>query len=79
VAETPPDLILLDVLMPGIDGIEVCRRLKDDEATRLIPVVIMTALTGTDDRIRGVEAGADDFLSKAVDERELHARIRSAL
>jgi DNA-binding response OmpR family regulator len=79
VAASPPDLILLDVLMPGIDGIEVCRRLKDDPTTRLIPVVIMTALSDREDRIRGVEAGADDFLTKPVDERELHARIRSAL
>ena len=75
----PPDLILLDVLMPGIDGIEVCRRLKDDEGTRLIPVIIMTALTDQESRTRGVEAGADDFLSKPVDDRELFARIRNAL
>ena len=79
VAASPPDLILLDVLMPGIDGIEVCRRLKDDTTTRLIPIVIMTASSDREDRLRGVEAGADDFLTKPVDERELHARIRSAL
>ena len=79
VAASPPDLILLDVLMPGVDGIEVCRRLKDDDGTRLIPVIIMTALTDQESRVRGVEAGADDFLSKPVDDRELFARIRNAL
>jgi CheY-like chemotaxis protein len=79
VRSDPPDLILLDVLMPGIDGIEVCRQLKNDPATRLIPIVIMTALSDREDRIRAVEAGANDFLTKPVDERELHARIRSSL
>ena len=79
VAEAPPDLILLDVMMPGIDGFEVCRRLKGADATRLIPIVIMTALDAVEDRIRGIEAGADDFLTKPVDERQLLARIRTAL
>ena len=75
IAEKIPDLILLDVVMPGVDGIEVCRRLKEDPATRLIPIIIMTALSDREDRIRGVEAGADDFLTKPVDDRELRARI----
>ncbi len=79
VADDAPDLILLDVMMPDIDGITVCRMLKDDPATRLIPIVIMTALDGTEDRIRGIEAGADDFLTKPVDDRELLARINAAL
>ena len=57
-----PDLVLLDVNMPGIDGFEVCRRLKADPATRLIPVVLVTTLTESEDRIRGIEADADDFL-----------------
>jgi CheY-like chemotaxis protein len=79
VADDRPDLILLDVMMPDIDGITVCRMLKGDPATRLIPIVIMTALDGTEDRIRGIEAGADDFLTKPVDDRELLARINAAL
>ncbi len=79
VADDAPDLILLDVMMPDIDGITVCRMLKGDPATRLIPIVIMTALDGTEDRIRGIEAGADDFLTKPVDDRELLARINAAL
>jgi len=79
VAATPPDLVLLDIMMPGMDGFEVCRRLKADDRTRLIPIVIMTALDGTEERIRGIEAGADDFLTKPVDERQLLARIRTAL
>jgi CheY-like chemotaxis protein len=79
VAADPPDLILLDVMMPDIDGITVCRMLKEDPATHLIPIVIMTSLDATEDRVRGIEAGADDFLTKPVDDRELLARIRTAL
>jgi DNA-binding response OmpR family regulator len=79
VRQDPPDLIILDVMMPGIDGIEVCRRLKDDEQTRLIPIIIMTALDQTEDKIRGIEAGADDFLTKPVNQPELMARVRTAL
>ncbi len=79
IAADPPDLVLLDVMMPDIDGITVCRMLKDDPKTRLIPVVIMTALNAQEDRIRGIEAGADDFLSKPVDDRELIARIGTLL
>ena len=79
VAAAPPDLVLLDVMMPGMDGITALRVLKEDPETRLIPVVLMTALNSVEDRVRGIEAGADDFLSKPVDERELLARIRTAL
>jgi DNA-binding response OmpR family regulator len=74
-----PDLVLLDVMMPGVDGITALRVLKSDPETRLIPVVLMTALHAVEDRVRGIEAGADDFLSKPVDDRELLARIRTAL
>jgi len=74
-----PDLILLDVMMPVMDGFEACRRLKESAHTQLIPVIIMTALHGIDDRVRGIEAGADDFLTKPVNPRELRARIQTAL
>lgn len=79
VAEDPPDLILLDIVMPGLDGHEVCRRLKSDERTILIPVVMVTALTATHERIRGLEVGADDFLSKPYNRLELLTRVRSLL
>jgi CheY-like chemotaxis protein/class 3 adenylate cyclase len=79
VAATPPDLVLLDVMMPELDGISALRVLKGDPETRLIPVVLMTALNAVEDRVRGIEAGADDFLSKPVDDRELVARIKTAL
>ncbi|HEY9597053.1 MAG TPA: two-component system response regulator [Cyanophyceae cyanobacterium] len=77
VAQVNPDLILLDVMMPGMDGFEVCRRLKTDEQTRLIPVVFITALNDTRSRIMGIEAGGDDFLSKPFDRLELSARVKS--
>ncbi len=76
-AETQPDLILLDVMMPGMDGFETCRRLKAQAETRHIPVVLVTALDGRDDKIRGLEAGADDFLTKPIDDVILFARVRS--
>lgn len=79
VASKAPDLILLDVMMPGMDGFTVCRRLKERRETQLIPVVMMTALGAQEDRIRGIEAGADDFLTKPVHPRELQARIRTAV
>jgi DNA-binding response OmpR family regulator len=78
-ARDRPDLILLDVMMPIMDGFEACRLLKSDDAMRLVPVVIMTALHAVNDRITGIEAGADEFLTKPVDVGELEARIRTAL
>ena len=77
--EDPPDLVLLDVVMPEPNGFEVCRALKADPETRLIPVVLLTGLDKTDDRVRGIEAGADEFLSKPVESVELIARARSLL
>ena len=74
-----PDLILLDIVMPGMDGFEVCRRIKATPETRLTPVVLITGLSATVDRIKGINAGADDFLSKPIDFNELLARCRSLL
>jgi two-component system cell cycle response regulator len=71
------DIILLDVMMPDMDGFEVCRRLKSDPATHFIPVVMVTALDSPADRVRGLEAGADDFLTKPVSDIVLIARVRS--
>ena len=76
-AEGQCDIVLLDVMMPGMDGFEVCRRLKADPATAHIPVVMVTALDQPADRVRGLEAGADDFLTKPVDEIALIASVRS--
>lgn len=72
-----PDMVLLDVMMPGLDGFEVCRRLKEDPATRHIPVIMLTALDQREDRLRGLSAGAEDFLSKPFDDVQLLARVRS--
>lgn len=79
VAQHQPDLILLDVMMPGLDGFEVCRRLKENENTRLIPVVFVTALGDREARLRGIEAGGDDFLTKPFDQLELSARVKSLI
>jgi class 3 adenylate cyclase len=77
VGATPPDLVLLDVMMPGASGFDVCRQLKGDEATALIPVVLVTSLEDSESRVRGIEAGADDFLSKPVKREELIARVKT--
>ncbi|MGQ0526555.1 MAG: PleD family two-component system response regulator [Alphaproteobacteria bacterium] len=77
VASASPDLVLLDVMMPGMDGFEVCRIIKQNPATAHIPVVMVTALTDSEDKVRGLEAGADDFLSKPINDIALMARVRS--
>jgi adenylate cyclase len=74
-----PDLILLDVVMPEMSGYEVCRRLRDDPATAVLPVVLVTALDPGEERIKGLEAGADDFLTKPIQQAELLVRVRSLL
>lgn len=74
-----PDLILLDVMMPGIDGFEACRRIKADETTRDIPVIFMTALTDTVDKVKGFEAGGVDYITKPFDQVELLARLKAHL
>jgi len=74
---SPPDLVLLDVLLPGVDGFSVCQRLKDEPATAMVPVVLVTALEDQDSRVRGIRAGADDFLSKPVQREELLARVQT--
>ena len=78
-ARLKPDLVFLDVNMPFLDGFEVCRRLKSNPETRLTPVVLVTGLTGREDRVRGIKSGADGFLSKPVDQSELLAHVRSLL
>ncbi len=76
-ASNDVDIVLLDVMMPGMDGFEVCRRLKSDPATHHIPVVMITALDQPSDKIKGLEAGADDFLTKPPDDLQLLARVKS--
>src|SRR5882762_6359952 len=75
--ESMPDIVLLDVMMPGMDGFEVCRRLKGNPKTAHIPVVMVTALDQPSDRVTGLDSGADDFLTKPVDDAALFARVRS--
>ena len=77
VREQEPDVVLLDVMMPGITGFEVCAKLKNDAQTQLVPVILITALDSREDRIRGIEAGCDDFITKPVDRLELTARVRA--
>ena len=74
-----PDIVLLDVMMPGLSGYDVCRRIRADPATALLPVVLVTSLDPHEERVKGIEAGADDFLSKPIHQAELLARVRSLL
>jgi two-component system sensor histidine kinase/response regulator len=79
VDEYNPDLIVLDVMMPKIDGYEVCRRLKNDENKKYIPVLMLTAKGGVESKVKGLEIGADDYLAKPFDYKELSARVKSLL
>jgi CheY-like chemotaxis protein len=76
-ADTPPDLVLLDVMMPGMDGFEVCRRLRGEVRLAEVPVIMVTALDDQASRLAGLKAGADDFLTKPYNRTELHARART--
>ncbi len=77
--ERHPDLVLLDVMMPGMDGFETCKKIKEDESMSHTPVVMVTALTDVQDRIRGLDAGADDFLTKPINDTALFARVKSLI
>src|SRR5919201_352200 len=79
IARQPPDLVLLDIMMPGISGYEVCRRIRENPSTALLPVVLATSLDPNQERVKGIEAGADDFLPKPVNQAELFARVKSLL
>ncbi len=79
VKEEPPHLILLDVMMPGLDGHQVARRIKDDETLPFIPIILVTALNEAEDVVQGLESGADDYISKPYNFRELEARVRAML
>jgi len=76
---SPPDMILLDIMMPDMTGYEVCKRLKAEESTQIIPIVMITALIDKESKVRGIEAGADDFLTKPVDKIELTARVKNLI
>src|SRR4030095_4785579 len=75
----PPDLVLLDVVMPEMSGYEVCRKIREIPETRILPVVMVTALDPSEERVKGIEAGADDFLPKPINQAELLARVKSLL
>ena len=74
-----PETILLDVMMPKLDGVEVCRRLKADPVTASIPILLVTALHERDDRLKGIQAGANDFLTKPIDADEIRLRVKNAV
>ncbi len=77
--QTPPDIILLDILMPGMDGFEVCKRLKNDHRTKFIPIIMVTGMHDHKSKLKGIEMGADDFITKPIDIFELKARVASLL
>ena len=79
IAANPPDLVLLDIMMPGMSGYEVCERLRANPDTALLPVVLCTSLDPQSERVKGIEAGADDFLTKPFDEIELLARVQNTV
>jgi len=79
VDQTPPSLYLLDVMLPGMDGVEILRRLRDQPSTREVPVIFLTARTSEMDRVRGLDAGADDYVVKPFGVMELHARVKAVL
>jgi PAS domain S-box-containing protein/putative nucleotidyltransferase with HDIG domain len=79
IAAALPDVVLLDVMMPGLNGFEVCRQIKANPATGQLPVLLVTALNERSDRLRGIQAGADDFLSKPIDLEEINLRVRNAV
>ena len=79
VSELPPDVILLGVVMPEMNGYEVCRRIKENPATAPIPVLIVTALSDRDEKLQGIDAGASDFLTKPIDTRDVILRVRNAI
>jgi putative two-component system response regulator len=79
VKKDSPDVVILDIAMPGLNGVEVCRRIKSDPATRLTPVILVSAVDGIEDRVAGLAAGADDFLSKPPDAKELLTRVSAVV